>query len=665
MAKHQGRLELTWTDKDKALLSTGNGKYDYMFVDPSDYRVSEIRLLHEVSRHDAEVPHDFEPPFEPTTDNLLITGDAMHVLDALRTIPEYADKYLGKVKLCYIDPPFNTGQAFDNYEDNIEHSIWLTMLRDRLQQIKPLLSGDGSVWVHLDDVEVHRCRVVLDEVMGADSFIATVAWEKDKGRRNDTDISSAHDYLLIYAPLGRAWKNVRNLLPRDGQEARYKNPDGDPRGPWLQGDNGTAKSGNADKNRFEITLPSGRVVTPGKNYWRFSPEAFAEARADGRVWFGRKGDSLPYIKRYLTEVQDGLVPRTLWTADDAGHNQEAKRDHINKMFPDHPTGFATPKPERLLKRIIHIATNPGDIVLDCFAGSGTTAAVAQKMGRRWVTSELSTENVKTFTKPRLLKVINGEDSGGISTVTERAAVEEDSLPDGVTPEQAQSFTTLVKKFGDKLEVPIDVVQQTAKAVRAQAKNGTLPLDDVETKTLIRLLNKVGKSEDEGLVVDLMPDAVKALRAAAKTRDETTVNWAGGGGFVHLEVGDSMFEEVEGRVFLADWATNGALTQAMCAQLGVRHRPDGIFAGKRGNVRYVVLDGMVTESTVDAILDQLAEREIVDVWATQVDVDAAERLQKMRRGSRLRSIPDSVLDSYRRKAAKRSPFKPTQSNGEQN
>ena len=258
MAKHQGRLELTWTDKGKALLSTGNGKYDYMFVDPSDYRVSEIRLLHEISRHHTEVPDDFEPPFEPTIDNLLITGDAMHVLDALRMIPEYADKYLGKVKLCYIDPPFNTGQAFDNYEDNIEHSIWLTMLRDRLQQIKPLLSDDGSVWVHLDDVEVHRCRVVLDEVMGADSFIATVAWEKDKGRRNDTDISSAHDYLLIYAPLGKAWKNVRNLLPRDGQEARYKNPDGDPRGPWLQGDNGTAKSGNADRNRFEINPAIGQ-----------------------------------------------------------------------------------------------------------------------------------------------------------------------------------------------------------------------------------------------------------------------------------------------------------------------------------------------------------------------------------------------------------------------
>lgn len=615
MAKHSGRLELTWTDKDKALLSTGDGKYDYTFVDPSDYRVSEVRLLHEVSRHDAEVPEGFEPPFEPTTDNLLITGDAMHALDALRVIPEYADKYLGKIKLCYIDPPFNTGQAFENYEDNIEHSIWLTMLRDRLTQIKPLMSDDGSIWVHLDDTEVHRCRAVLDEVMGADSFIATVVWEKDKGRRNDTDISSAHDYLLIYAPLGKAWKGVRNLLPRDGQEARYKNPDGDPRGPWLQGDNGTAKSGS-DKNRFEITLPSGRVVTPGKNYWRFSPEAFEEARADDRVWFGRKGDSLPYIKRYLTEVQDGLVPRTLWTADETGHNQEAKRDHINKMFPDHPTGFATPKPERLLKRIVHIATNPGDIVLDCFAGSGTTAAVAQKMGRRWVASELSAENVETFTKPRLLKVINGEDSRGISSVTERvAATESEELPDGMTPSEAQEFNRLLRKVLKEVE-------------------GT----DAAT--------------------------IKALRDATKTRDETTVNWAGGGGFTHLQVGESMFEEVGGRVFLADWATNGALTKAMCAQLGIRHRPDGVFAGAKGKVRYVILDGMVTPSTVDAILDQLPENEIVEVWATQVNPSAAEALRKARPGSKLASIPASVLDSYRRKAAKQSPFKPAAKNGEQ-
>lgn len=661
MARHSGRLELTWTDKEKALLSTGDGKYDYTFVDPSDYRVSEVRLLHEVSRHDAEVPEGFEPPFEPTTDNLLITGDAMHALDALRVIPEYADKYLGKIKLCYIDPPFNTGQAFENYEDNITHSIWLTMLRDRLTQIKPLLSDEGSIWVHLDDVEVHRCRAVLDEVMGADHFASQIVWQKRTTRENRAAFSDNHDHILVYTKSAvTRWRDVRNRLVRT--EA-MKNPDNDPRGPWDSVPF-TAQGYRANQ-MYTIVTPTGVEHLPTKGRcWGAVESEYLRLLEDNRIHFPKNGDGQPRVKQFASEAP-GLVPHTIWTSAEVGTNDEAKRE-IQALFPD-VEAFDTPKPERLLQRIIHIATNPGDIVLDCFAGSGTTAAVAHKMGRRWVTSELSAQNVETFTKPRLLKVISGEDRGGISTLTERVAADDAELPDGVTPSQAQVFTTLVKRFGDELDMPVDVAKETAKAVRAQAKDGTSPLDDDERKTLIKLLNKISKSEDEGLVVDLMPEAVKALRRAAKTRDETTVNWAGGGGFAHLQVGESMFEEVGGRVFLADWATNGALTKAMCAQLGIRHRPDGIFAGESGKVRYVVLDGMVTSSTVDAILDQLADDEIVEVWATQVDVEAAERLQRLRQGSRLRSIPDSVLDSYRRKAAKRSPFKPAQpqSNGEKN
>ena len=199
VAKHEGRLELTWTDKDKALLSTGDGRYDYTFVDPSDRRVAEVRLLHEVERVEAATPADRPAELPtPTTDNLLITGDAMHVLDALTKIPEYADRYLGKVKLVYIDPPFNTGQAFTNYEDNIEHSIWLTMLRDRLRQIKPLLAADASVWVHLDDAEVHRCRVVMDEELGAENFVAEVVWEKADSPNNSARcLSKDQDYVLV------------------------------------------------------------------------------------------------------------------------------------------------------------------------------------------------------------------------------------------------------------------------------------------------------------------------------------------------------------------------------------------------------------------------------------------------------------------------------------
>lgn len=670
MARHSGRLELTWTDKEKALLSTGDGKYDYTFVDPSDYRVSEVRLLHEVSRHDAEVPEGFEPPFEPTTDNLLITGDAMHALDALRTIPEYADKYLGKVKLCYIDPPFNTGQAFENYEDNIEHSIWLTMLRDRLTQIKPLLADDGSVWVHLDDVEVHRCRVVLDEVMGSENFVAQIAWEKTDSPRMDAQLfSKSYDSLLCYRSSPRWQPNRHQVMGKDtdfpmvdAKGERYSRRE-------LRKWGRNSLREDRPTMWYPISRPDGSEEYPirpdGKEgYWRWSETKLNE-NMHRIEWVERDGRLQPYVKTYQSSGKKPVPPVTIWTVEDVGGNPVGKAE-VKDMFPDSKP-FPTPKPERLLQRIIHIATNPGDIVLDCFAGSGTTAAVAHKMGRRWVTSELSAQNVETFTKPRLLKVISGEDRGGISTLTERVAADDAELPDGVTPSQAQVFTTLVKRFGDELDMPVDVAKETAKAVRAQAKDGTSPLDDDERRTLIRLLNKISKSEDEGLVVDLMPEAVKALRKAAKTRNATTVNWVGGGGFTHLQVGESMFEEVGGRVFLADWATNGALTKAMCAQLGIRHRPDGIFAGESGKVRYVVLDGMVTSSTVDAILDQLADDEIVEVWATQVDVEAAERLQRLRQGSRLRSIPDSVLDSYRRKAAKRSPFKPAQpqSNGEKN
>ncbi|MCB1256389.1 MAG: site-specific DNA-methyltransferase [Microthrixaceae bacterium] len=658
--KHAGQLELTWTNKEKALLSTGDGRYDYTFVDPADYRVNEVRLLHEVGRYDAEVPSDRPDALPaPTADNLLITGDAMHVLDALRMIPQYADKYLGQIKLCYIDPPFNTGQAFDKYEDNIEHSVWLTLLRDRLQQIKPLLSDDGSVWVHLDDVEVHRCRAVMDEVMGADSFVTQIVWHKRTTRDNRAAFSISQDYILVYAPAGpQTWKKSRNLLPDFGA---FSNPDNDPNGPWRSIPM-SAQAGHATASQmWTVTTPTGvRHAPPKGRAWSYTEGKFRELEAAGLIYWPRNGDGKPRLKKYPSP-DDGLVPFTIWNAKDVGTTDSAKKE-IMSMFPD-IDAFDTPKPEGLLERIIHIATNQGDIVLDCFAGSGTTAAVAQKMGRRWVTSELQTSNVETFAKPRLLKVINGEDSGGISTVTERVVVDEDGFPEGVTPDQAQSFTTLVKKFGDELEVPLDVAKQTAKAVRAQGKEGTSPLSDEEQKTLIRLLNKVSKSEDEGLVVNVMPDAVRAMRAAAKTRDKTTVMWVGGGGFTHLHVGPSMFEASGKRVYLAGWATNGALTAAMCAQLGVRHQPDGIFAGSKGKVRYVILDGLVNASTVAAILDQLPSGEIVEVWATQTDPAAAEVLRKARPGSRLASIPASVLDSYRNKAAQRSPFKRAETTGE--
>lgn len=344
------------------------------------------------------------------TDNLLIQGDNLLALKALE-----AD-YAGQVKCVFIDPPYNTGSAFEHYDDGLEHSIWLSMMRDRLEVIRNLLAPDGSLWVTLDDNEAHYFKVMADEVFGRQNFVSSFAWEKDQGRRGDTDISSAHDHVILYARDREVWRRKRNLLPRtEDQEARYRNPDNDPRGRWLQGDNGTAKSGS-EGARFPIRLPSGReVVPPSGNFWRFSRENFERAVAEGRVHFGAKGDSMPVIKRYLSDVQQGVVPRTWWPADEAGTNQSAKRDHLRKLLPDIQP-FATPKPEQLLRLVLQIATNPGDLVLDSFAGSGTTGAVAHKMGRRWIMAEIG-NHARTHIVPRLRKVIDGLDPGGVTAAT--------------------------------------------------------------------------------------------------------------------------------------------------------------------------------------------------------------------------------------------------------
>lgn len=342
-------------------------------------------------------------------DNQLIFGDNLLALKALE------QEYTGKVKCVFIDPPYNTGSAFEHYDDGVEHSIWLSLMRDRLEVIRSLLSKDGSIWITIDDNEAHYLKVMCDEIFGRSNFIANVVWEKTAGRKNDTYISSAHDHILAYAFDLSIWKKTRNLLPRsDGQIARYQNPDNDPRGPWIQGADSTAKSGS-DNLRYEVELPSGRKVVPPKgNFWRFSPQSFQKALDENRVYFGKDGDSLPIVKKYLSEVQDGLVARTWWPSSEVNSNQGAKRDHLRKLLPDIEP-FATPKPEQLLERILTINTNPDDLVLDSFAGSGTTGAVAHKMGRRWIMVELE-NSCHTHIIPRLRKVIDGQDKGGITDV---------------------------------------------------------------------------------------------------------------------------------------------------------------------------------------------------------------------------------------------------------
>ena len=400
-----GRLELTWTNKHLRLLSHEDGSYQW--VDPSDHRVAEVRLLREAAR--------VRGPEEKAGRNLLVRGDALHALQSLSRLPEYASEFVGKVRLVYIDPPFNTQQSFMQYDDALEHSVWLTMMRDRLLQTRKLLSETGSVWVHLDDSEMAYCRVLLDEVFGRENFVAKVIWQKTHTRENRTDISTSHEYIIIMAKNRQVWRKARNLLPpSDEQLARYTNPDDDPRGPWSSMPvHAKAEKGRRAAQFYDIETPAGRTISPPPgNCWRFTKERFEEMVRDDRIWFGEDGGNVPRLKKFLSEVQVGLVPVTIWPYEEVGTTGEAKGE-IVQLFPDQ-TPFSTPKPERLMERIIHIATAPGDLVMDFFGGSGTTAAVAHKMGRRWMTVERSEDTLSNFTLPRLKKVVRGEDTGGIS-----------------------------------------------------------------------------------------------------------------------------------------------------------------------------------------------------------------------------------------------------------
>lgn len=339
-------------------------------------------------------------------DNRLIFGDNLLALKALE------QEFAGKVKCVFIDPPYNTGSAFTHYDDGVEHSIWLSLMRDRLEIIRNLLPDDGSLWITIDDNEAHYLKVLCDEVFGRGNFVANVIWEKVFASKNSSQyFSTNHDHMLVYAKAAQLWK--RNLLPRsESQETDYKNPDNDPRGLW----NSVALSARNyySLGEWSVTTPSGRVISgpPKGRYWTVSPNKFKELCADNRIWWGKKGDGVPRRKTFLSEVQDGIVPATIWAHGDAGNTQEAKKE-VLAVVPNDTEVFATPKPEKLLHRVLTVATNPGDLVLDSFAGSGTTGAVAHKMGRRWIMVELG-DHCHTHIIPRLEKVVDGTDQGGIS-----------------------------------------------------------------------------------------------------------------------------------------------------------------------------------------------------------------------------------------------------------
>ena len=388
MPSYEGRLELTWTNKHLRLLAHDDGTYEWL--DPSDYRVAEVRLLHDVEAVG-------ETGKRRAADNLLIRGDALHALTSLTKLPEFSREYLGKVKLAYIDPPFNTGQAFAHYDDALEHSVWLTMMRDRLVQIHELLASDGSVYVHCDSSESHYLKVVMDDVFGRSSFRNEIVWKRSTAhsdaKQGRKEYGSIHDVILFYSK-GDDWVWSTQYIEHDEKYTRTKYPhveDGTNRryGLWdMTGPGGKAK-GNPEYEVMGV-----------KRYWRYSEVRMAELLAEGRVVQPRPG-AVPRYKRYLDE-SSGVPLQDVWTDINAVNSQAIEG-----------LKFSTQKPEALVARIIEASSNPDDIVLDCFLGSGTTAAVSHKMRRRWIGIEFIDDTIKNYTIPRLARIVRGDDHAGI------------------------------------------------------------------------------------------------------------------------------------------------------------------------------------------------------------------------------------------------------------
>ncbi len=390
-------VQLVWPNKDLPLRASGEASYEW--AQSTDPRLQKPLIFEQLTKSRLT-----------SRSNVLAVGDGLDVLEALKAETTVLN---GGIRLVYIDPPFNTQVNFRQYNDSMQRPMWLSMMRDRLVALRSSLAEDASVWVHLDDSEVHRARAILDEVFGEAAFVASVVWQKKTTRDSRAAFSSNHDTILVYAPSGpKRWKTSRNLLVKE--DARLQNRDDDPRGPWA--DAPFTAPGYRKAQQYDIVTPTGQVLQPPRGRsWYATERTYLDLLNDDRIWFPKGGDGSPRLKLFANQLR-GLVPFTVWSATDTGTNDEAKR-HLMAMFP-HIEVFDTPKPESLLERIIHIATNPGELVVDIFGGSGTTAAVAHKMRRRWIVAERNVQTVIDFMLPRLRRVVEGCDPDG---VTEAAA----------------------------------------------------------------------------------------------------------------------------------------------------------------------------------------------------------------------------------------------------
>ena len=555
------KLELTWYGKDKEIK-----------VEP--------RILIE-DKEKSNVKND------PNTENMLIHGDNLLALKALES------KYAGQVKCIYIDPPYNTGTAFEHYDDNLEHSTWLSLMKPRLEILRNLLDEEsGTIWISIDSDECHYLKVLCDQIFGRRNFIDEVVWQRAYAPVNlKKTLSRSHDIILVYA------KNFSptfelNKLPRSKEaNSRYKNPDNDPRGVW-QSDN-LSVGPAVESNIYEITTPSGRKVLPPEGYsWRLNKERFEEFKKDNRIWFGEDGSNTPRIKRFLSEVKDGIVAMTYWTRDEVGDSQEGKRE-IKAL--NLGSVFDTPKQERLIERILTLATNEGDLVLDSFLGSGTTAAVAQKMNRRYIGVEMG-DHAYTHCKLRLDKVISGEDKGGISVSKEYYDLKEDDLK-------------------------------------------ALDLDIDEVKTFNKILNKIGKE------TDLIPkDILKELKRNTRVQKaKSEYKWKGGGAYKFYELAESLInKDAFGEYIINKDYNADMLAAAVALHEGFDYKPSSEIFWKQSRANessyLFVTTRHLNETYLEAIHSTMQDDEYLVIACKSYDKD----IEKKYKNISIKKIPQMLL-----------------------
>lgn len=454
-------------------------------------------------------------------DNLILKGNNLLALHSLK------DKYAGKVKLIYIDPPYNTGNDSFQYNDNFNHSTWLTFMNNRLEVAKDLLSDTGSIWINIDDDEAHYLKIMLDGIFGRENFIANIVWQKKFSPQNDAIFfSDMHDHIFLYSKDKESFE--MNLLPRtDKMNSRYKNPDNDIRGPWSSSDL-TVRTYNKEYD-YPIETPSGKIINPPKSRcWRTSEENMQKLINDNRVWFGENGDNVPRLKRFLSDVKQGLTPGTIWGHEEVSHNQEARKE-ITNLLSDSDFDFSTPKPEKLIQRIIQIGSNENEIVLDFFMGSATTQAVAMKMNRQFIGIE-QMNYINTVSVPRLQKVIEGE-QGGISKDVEWQGG--GSFVYAELMEKSRGYLDSVMTAADNTELKeiyklmkenVDLDFRADLDAVAEMLDETIALDD-KKRLLIRVIDKnqlyYNYSEiDDANVRELITDTDYSFNQAFYKEEDT-------------------------------------------------------------------------------------------------------------------------------------------------